>query len=182
MNGKERHPSGTSKPDQWYDQNTQPVKTSFFPSIHLLSKKCDIHRPFPAKNKIRVTPPGRAVPSRQHRQQLQFTHPSARHRPLLASLPYCCPKPSFVRGPKSSMHKVEDLSIWLCWAVDPASALRVLLLPPLLALPMHFLLPLLLPYLSPSLQGVGSPSSSSPILPPLRSASRQQSYAPSSCW
>ncbi|KAJ7831349.1 hypothetical protein B0H13DRAFT_1915485 [Mycena leptocephala] len=52
-----------------------------------------------------------------------------------------CPKPSFVRGPKSSMPKVEDVIIWLCWAVDPASALQVLLLPLLLALPTHFLLP-----------------------------------------
>ncbi|KAJ7831352.1 hypothetical protein B0H13DRAFT_1915489 [Mycena leptocephala] len=52
---------------------------------------------------------------------------------------------------------MEDVSIWLCWAVHPASALQVLLLPPLLALPTHFPLPLLLPYLSPSLQGVGNP-------------------------
>ncbi|KAJ7831812.1 hypothetical protein B0H13DRAFT_2371264 [Mycena leptocephala] len=49
------------------------------------------------------------------------------------------------------------MSIWLRWAVDPASALRVLLLPPLLALPTHFLLPLLRPYLSLPLQGVGNP-------------------------
>ncbi|KAJ7831355.1 hypothetical protein B0H13DRAFT_1915492 [Mycena leptocephala] len=67
-----------------------------------------------------------------------------------------CPKPSFVCGPKSSMSKVEDVSIWLRWAVDPASGLPVLLRP-LLALPMHFLLPLLRPYLPLSLQGVGKP-------------------------
>jgi hypothetical protein len=45
-------------------------------------------------------------------------------------------------GPQSSMPKVEDVS---AWAVDPASALRVLL-----AFPTHFL-PLLRPYLPPSL-------------------------------
>jgi hypothetical protein len=73
------------------------------------------------------------------------------------------PKPSFVHRPKSSMPKVEDVSVWLCWAVDPASALRVLL-PPLLALPRHFLLPLLHPYLPPSLQGVGSESCCSLLL------------------
>ncbi|KAJ7821835.1 hypothetical protein B0H13DRAFT_2377045 [Mycena leptocephala] len=50
------------------------------------------------------------------------------------------------------MPKVKDVSIWLCWAVDPASALRVLLLRLLLALSMHFLLPLLRPYLPLSLQ------------------------------
>jgi acyl-CoA-dependent ceramide synthase len=55
------------------------------------------------------------------------------------------------------MPKVEDVSVWLRWAVDPASAMRVLLLPTLLALPTHFLLPLLRPYLPPSLQGVGNP-------------------------
>ncbi|KAJ7834928.1 hypothetical protein B0H13DRAFT_2426384 [Mycena leptocephala] len=49
------------------------------------------------------------------------------------------PKPSFFHGPKSSMPKVEHVSIWLRWAVDPASALRVLLLPPLIALPTHLL-------------------------------------------
>jgi hypothetical protein len=38
------------------------------------------------------------------------------------------------------MPKVEVVSVWLRWAVDPASALRVL---PLLALPTHFLLPFL---------------------------------------
>ncbi|KAJ7847779.1 hypothetical protein B0H13DRAFT_1907125 [Mycena leptocephala] len=73
--------------------------------------------------------------------------------PSIAPLP-ACPKPSFVRGPKSSIPKVEDVSIWL---LHPASALRVLLLPPLLALSPHFLLPLLRPYLPPSLQGMGSP-------------------------
>ncbi|KAJ7923157.1 hypothetical protein B0H13DRAFT_2405392 [Mycena leptocephala] len=45
------------------------------------------------------------------------------------------------------MLKVENVSIWLRWAVNPASALRVLL-----ALSMHFLLPLLRPYLPLSLQ------------------------------
>ncbi|KAJ7450987.1 TLC domain-containing protein [Mycena galericulata] len=40
----------------------------------------------------------------------------------------------------------------LRWAVSPAAALRLLLLPPLLALPTHFLLPLLLPLLPPYLQ------------------------------
>jgi hypothetical protein len=44
------------------------------------------------------------------------------------------------------MSKVEDVSIWLRCAVDAASALHVLLLPPLLALPTHFLLSLLHPY------------------------------------
>ncbi|KAJ7865971.1 hypothetical protein B0H13DRAFT_2352707 [Mycena leptocephala] len=51
------------------------------------------------------------------------------------------------------MPKVEDLSVWLRWAVDPASALRVLLLRLLLALPTHFLLPLVRPYLLPLLKG-----------------------------
>ncbi|KAJ7904104.1 hypothetical protein B0H13DRAFT_2025192, partial [Mycena leptocephala] len=37
--------------------------------------------------------------------------------------------------------------IWLRWAVDPTSALRVFLLPPPFALLTHFLLPLLRPYL-----------------------------------
>ncbi|KAJ7852132.1 hypothetical protein B0H13DRAFT_2284406 [Mycena leptocephala] len=52
------------------------------------------------------------------------------------------------------MPKVEDVGVWLRWAVDPASALRSL--PPLLAPPMHFLLPLLRPYLPLPLQGVGN--------------------------
>jgi acyl-CoA-dependent ceramide synthase len=55
------------------------------------------------------------------------------------------------------MPKVEDVSVWLRWAVDPASALRVLLLPPLLAIPTHFLLPLLRQYLPLPLQDVGNP-------------------------
>ncbi|KAJ7923154.1 hypothetical protein B0H13DRAFT_2316844 [Mycena leptocephala] len=37
------------------------------------------------------------------------------------------------------MPKVADVSIWLRWAVDPASALCMLLQPPLLALPTHSL-------------------------------------------
>ncbi|KAJ7852131.1 hypothetical protein B0H13DRAFT_2359696 [Mycena leptocephala] len=40
------------------------------------------------------------------------------------------------------MPKVKDVTIWLGWAVDPALALRVIL-PLFLALPTHFLLPLL---------------------------------------
>jgi hypothetical protein len=55
------------------------------------------------------------------------------------------------------MPKVEDVSIWLRWAVDPTSALQVLLLPLLLALPMHFLLSLLCSYFPLLLQGVGNP-------------------------
>ncbi|KAJ7907157.1 hypothetical protein B0H13DRAFT_2503312 [Mycena leptocephala] len=50
------------------------------------------------------------------------------------------------------MPKVEDVSIWLRWAVDPASTLQVLLLPPLLALPTHPT-PLTIP---PSLQEAGN--------------------------
>ncbi|KAJ7831350.1 hypothetical protein B0H13DRAFT_2431666 [Mycena leptocephala] len=76
--------------------------------------------------------------------------------PSIAPSP-ACPNPSFVCGPRSSMPKVEDVSIWLRWAVDPTSALRVFLLPPLLVLPTHFLLPLLRPHLLPSLQGMGNP-------------------------
>ncbi|KAJ7923142.1 hypothetical protein B0H13DRAFT_2316832 [Mycena leptocephala] len=62
------------------------------------------------------------------------------------------------------MPKVEDMSMWLHWAVDPTSALRVLLLPPLLTLPTHFLpAP---PPVSPSLASrIGQPLH--PILPPL---------------
>ncbi|KAJ7923122.1 ankyrin repeat-containing domain protein [Mycena leptocephala] len=80
----------------------------------------------------------------------QFTDNSNSNSPILppaiALSSPAYPKPSFVRRPKSSMPRAEDVSIWLRWAVDPASALRVLLLAPLLALPTHFLL-LLLPYL-----------------------------------
>ncbi|KAJ7865966.1 hypothetical protein B0H13DRAFT_1898289 [Mycena leptocephala] len=68
--------------------------------------------------------------------------------PVIALSSTAGPKPSFVHGPKPSIPKVEDVSIWLRWAVHPASALHVLLLPPLLALPTHFLL-LLRPYLPP---------------------------------
>ncbi|KAJ7875966.1 hypothetical protein B0H13DRAFT_2347890 [Mycena leptocephala] len=56
--------------------------------------------------------------------------------PAIASL-------SFVRRPPVLGAQVEDVS---AWAIDPASALRVLL-PLLLAFPTHFLLPLLRPYL-----------------------------------
>ncbi|KAJ7834927.1 hypothetical protein B0H13DRAFT_2288520 [Mycena leptocephala] len=56
----------------------------------------------------------------------------------------------------SWMPKVEDVNIWLRWAVDSASALCVLLLPPLLALPTHFLL-LLRPHLPLPLREVGNP-------------------------
>ncbi|KAJ7832121.1 hypothetical protein B0H13DRAFT_2371092 [Mycena leptocephala] len=76
--------------------------------------------------------------------------------PSVALSSHACPKPSFFRGPKPSMPKVEDMSIWLHWAVDPASTLRVLLLSPLLALPTHFLLPLLRLYLLLPLQPVGN--------------------------
>ncbi|KAJ7853428.1 hypothetical protein B0H13DRAFT_2358920 [Mycena leptocephala] len=79
------------------------------------------------------------------------------------------------------MPKVEDASIWLRWAVDPVSALRVLILPPLLALPTHFLL-LLRPYLPLPLQAVGTPSRRpSSRTPPLRRpGSPRRWYAPSS--
>ncbi|KAJ7923152.1 hypothetical protein B0H13DRAFT_2405382 [Mycena leptocephala] len=43
--------------------------------------------------------------------------------PAIALSSPTCPKPSFIRGPKSLMPKVEDVSIWLRSAVDPASAL-----------------------------------------------------------
>ncbi|KAJ7865969.1 hypothetical protein B0H13DRAFT_1898293 [Mycena leptocephala] len=78
------------------------------------------------------------------------------------------------------MPKVEDASIWLRWAVDPVSALRVLILPPLLALPTHFLLPLLLPHLPLPLQALGNAFTPFFLLslPPLRSASRQRSLFP----
>ncbi|KAJ7832116.1 hypothetical protein B0H13DRAFT_2430062 [Mycena leptocephala] len=84
----------------------------------------------------------RSTPKTRFEQRLQFTHPS-----IALSSP-ACPKHSFIRGHKSSRPKVADVSIWLRWAVDPASALRVLL-PSLLTLPTHFH-----PYLPPSLHGV----------------------------
>ncbi|KAJ7719370.1 TLC domain-containing protein, partial [Mycena olivaceomarginata] len=43
------------------------------------------------------------------------------------------------------------------WAVSPASAARVLALPPLLALPAHYLLPYLRPFLPTRLQSIGNP-------------------------
>ncbi|KAJ7865973.1 hypothetical protein B0H13DRAFT_1898297 [Mycena leptocephala] len=76
------------------------------------------------------------------------------------------------------MPKVEHVSIWLRWAVDPASALRVLLLPLLLALPMHLLLPSCARTFRSSSKKLATPSprsSSSRTPPPLRSASRQRS-------
>jgi acyl-CoA-dependent ceramide synthase len=80
--------------------------------------------------------------------------------PAIALSP-ACPKPSFVHGPKSSIPKVEDVSLWLRWAVDPISALRVLLLPSLLDRSSNkFLLLLLQLYLPLSLQGVGNPFAS----------------------
>jgi hypothetical protein len=55
------------------------------------------------------------------------------------------------------MPKVEDVSIWLRWAVDPDSALRVLLLPPLLALLTSLFLLLLRWHLPVPLQEVDNP-------------------------
>ncbi|KAJ7923155.1 ankyrin repeat-containing domain protein [Mycena leptocephala] len=49
--------------------------------------------------------------------------------PALATSSPACPKLSFVRRPKSSMPRVEDVSVGLRWPVNPASALRVLLPP-----------------------------------------------------
>ncbi|KAJ7907172.1 hypothetical protein B0H13DRAFT_2503322 [Mycena leptocephala] len=82
--------------------------------------------------------------------------------PAIALSSPTCPKTSFVCGPKSSMPKVpvKDVSICLRWVVGPASAVHLLLLPPLLALPTHFCLPLLRLYLPPLLHGVGSPFTS----------------------
>ncbi|KAJ7893087.1 hypothetical protein B0H14DRAFT_3854607 [Mycena olivaceomarginata] len=54
---------------------------------------------------------------------------------------------------KSNAPKAEDVTVWLRWAVSPLSAALVLVLPPLLALPTHFILP----YLPPSLQTLGNP-------------------------
>ncbi|KAJ7875968.1 hypothetical protein B0H13DRAFT_2668775 [Mycena leptocephala] len=71
--------------------------------------------------------------------------------PAIALSSPTCPKPSFVCGPKSSMPKVpvKDVIICLRWVIGPASAVHLLLLPPLLALPTHFHLPLLRLYLPP---------------------------------
>ncbi|KAJ7853444.1 hypothetical protein B0H13DRAFT_1904077 [Mycena leptocephala] len=68
--------------------------------------------------------------------------------------------------------------MWLRWAVDPASALRVLLLPLLLAFPTHFLLPLLHLYLPASLQ---PPRHSQPLhpLPPLPPHTRSRALVDS---
>ncbi|KAJ7035750.1 hypothetical protein C8F04DRAFT_1341687 [Mycena alexandri] len=46
---------------------------------------------------------------------------------------------------KSKMMRPEDVSVWLRWAVSPGSALRLLLLPVLLAVPTHFILEAYLP-------------------------------------
>ncbi|KAJ7852130.1 hypothetical protein B0H13DRAFT_2359693 [Mycena leptocephala] len=76
------------------------------------------------------------------------------------------------------MPKVEDVSIWPRSAVDPASALRVLL-PPFLALPTHFLLPLLRPYLPLPLQRIDNPFMPFFLLyhpTPARSASLPQGH------
>ncbi|KAJ7847783.1 hypothetical protein B0H13DRAFT_2405537 [Mycena leptocephala] len=89
---------------------------------------------------------GQSTDVTPHTTWLLTTTNNSNLSPVFANL---APKPSFVRGP-------SPRSIWLRWAVDPASALRVLLLPPLLALPTHFLLPLLRSYLSLSLQAVGN--------------------------
>ncbi|KAJ6554212.1 TLC domain-containing protein [Mycena capillaripes] len=53
----------------------------------------------------------------------------------------------------SSAPRAEDVTVWLRWAVSPLSAAHVLVLPPLLALPTHFILP----HLPPSLQTLGNP-------------------------
>ncbi|KAF7365879.1 Longevity assurance proteins LAG1 LAC1 [Mycena venus] len=82
--------------------------------------------------------------------------PPAPPPPVTAPTPSspACPKPSM--GSSASM-RPEDVSPWLRWAVSSASAARVLVLPPLFALPTHYLLPYLRPLLPSRLQSIGNP-------------------------
>jgi acyl-CoA-dependent ceramide synthase len=152
------------------------IKTHSLPSFFPSSFHDDIHGPLSVKNEIRVwlfaisrykSLTNTSDPSHHLAALSPHDTDSDSNSPILPSTIALfsppCPKPSLIRGHKSSMPNVEDVSVWLRWAIDPVSALRVLLLPLLLAFPTHFLLLLLRLYLPPYLQPLATANPFTPL-------------------
>jgi hypothetical protein len=118
MSGKRAAPSG---PHQWCDQNSLSLH---FLSFHLHSFHDDIHRPLSAINEIRIrllsflyskftqhaSDPSHHLAALSHDNTDSNCDSPILPPAIALSLPVC-PKTSFICGPKSSMPKVEDVSI-----------------------------------------------------------------------
>ncbi|KAJ7035764.1 hypothetical protein C8F04DRAFT_1341703 [Mycena alexandri] len=107
----------------------------------LAGKDDDIHRESKATGRHRrpLTPP------RRPDSPLTPLSSSPSLLPLPTPPSTTAPKARKKEHLKSELMRPEDVSVWLRWAVSPASALRLLLLPVLLAVPTHFLLQAYMP-------------------------------------
>ncbi|KAJ7797922.1 hypothetical protein B0H13DRAFT_2391891 [Mycena leptocephala] len=111
MNGEQRQSSGTSKPDQWYDQSHLLSSFDSFAIQKTISTAC-------SPPKTRFDDPSHHLAALSLHDDTDSNSISPIFPSAIAPLP-ACPKPSFVCGPKSSMPRVEDVSVWLRWAVAP---------------------------------------------------------------
>ncbi|KAF7365888.1 Sphingosine N-acyltransferase lac1 [Mycena venus] len=123
------------------------------PKFNSPSASDDIDCPPKTKDKDRVCEPRLSYSDPSH-----LATPDSPPTPLT---PVTAPTPSSIPCSKPSMSpspstKPEGASPWLRWVISPTSAARFLVLPSLLALPMHYLLPYLRPFIPSRLQPTGN--------------------------